>query len=158
MDRGFRDFATKHKDHFNILMPAFLDKEKQLSTRKANKSRFCTKGRHVVERVFGRLQQIYPYIAKPVSNRSLIKDHDYRDFKNICALFNEFHSCLDSDSGKEEMISQQIKSMISVHNDLADLVNGQNLNSKKSFFDDAMSLSMSESIGIDFSIIEIGQE
>ena len=106
LDIGLRDVIPELEQmNYEIFMPVFLEKgQKQLSDIQANKSRFCTKVRGIVERVFGSLQQHFPYFAKGVSNRTL--KHDFTDFLNVCAIYNEYFPRLNSDVGREIEMSK----------------------------------------------------
>ncbi|KAJ8708930.1 hypothetical protein PYW07_013534 [Mythimna separata] len=134
LDRGFRDSvpllrACNYKTH----MPASLQQgENQLSTLAANKSRAVTVCRWVVEAVNGIFKQSYKLLRHEFFNRA--SKHAMTDFRIAAALINRFHQRIRDreDAGQIlEIINHQ---NMHINNTLADFVNQNNLNRRRTDF------------------------
>lgn len=132
VDRGFRDAKTfLERKGFKVRMPELKPKsQNQLTTDQANKSRFVTKIRYMVEIVNGKLKQFRS--LDRVRQNSTLNSLE-ADFKIAASLINEFFKPPNTDSD-ETFIAQLMKSRLNKENTLQKLVEEMNLNRKTAEF------------------------
>lgn len=125
VDNGFRDVLKdiQKKD----LIP-YIPGTGQRDTMEANKARFVTKVRWVIEQVFGRLKQKFKMFAIPAHNATL--HHDYDTLLIAFSLLNLFHKPILSDK-EHENVAILMKVRMNVPNLLKNLVAHYNLSKLK---------------------------
>lgn len=124
LDRGFRDC----KEYFEakgiiVYMPFFLDRSKknnQLSTNEANRTRFVTAVRFVVEVRNGHMKTIWKIFN--MEWNSLWLPHLMVDFQICASLLNLYQGAVISNRGIEHDIAERMKSRLSARNYLAEVV------------------------------------
>jgi hypothetical protein len=107
-----------------------FEKQKQLSTIEANRSRLVTKVRWVVEVLNGRLKQ-YKHIGNIVRNTTLPNIMD--DIKIAAAIINSKYTPLVADNDNIE-IAEEMLSRINNPNTLIDIVEKNNYERKRTIF------------------------
>lgn len=149
LDRGFRDAVPKLETKYKlkVRMPALLEKsQKQLTTEQANKSRFVTKCRWVVEVLNTFLKNSFKAL-KEVPNKSL--PHTMNDYKIAGALINAFHKRLISDKENNKKIVANMKSWVNNENVLKYMYEETKLKLKSKYE------KLDSSIIFDFPILDI---
>lgn len=72
LDRGFREVvADLEAKGFKVLMPALKGKQKQLTAKQANESRFVPKVRWVVESIHGMMKKKFRLLDNILDNKLL---------------------------------------------------------------------------------------
>ncbi|XP_028165896.1 uncharacterized protein LOC114356746 [Ostrinia furnacalis] len=133
LDRGFRDVINELQGHgFVTHMPeSLLENEHQLTTQQANRSRFVTMCRWVVEVVNGRIKRDFRLFRHVFNNRAAMHLKD--DFKIGCALLNKFHVAIDDPPEALEYVAIA-KNRLFLENHLASYVENENLNRRRAIF------------------------
>jgi len=133
VDRGFRDVVKQLEERgYKVFMPALKGKRAQLRTEESNDSRWITKIRWVVEAIHGILGQKYQLLHHTLDNKLLPKIRLF--FRIACFLNNTFGKRLQSDFEVSNEIIQQMKSRRNVENSLAEEVEAQHWNRRKTQF------------------------
>ncbi|CAF1131941.1 unnamed protein product, partial [Brachionus calyciflorus] len=134
VDRGFRDavdFIQQKK--IIVKMPEFLDKsQKQLTCAQANKSRFVTKCRWVIEAINGILKESFRALSQV---RNSMLQHIMIDFKIACALVNCFRSRLISDRDNGLLIAKNMKIKFNTENELEKIIKNEEFTISQDFVD-----------------------
>ncbi|CAF5149237.1 unnamed protein product, partial [Rotaria magnacalcarata] len=116
LDRGFHDTAnTLNRLGLQVAMPGFLHNKKQHPTDEANRTRFVTKNRWVIESVNGKIKQ-WKFMTQIIQNSTIRFISDYLDI--ICALINkyQFPAVIDIENGRE--IAMNMREMLTTENRL----------------------------------------
>lgn len=110
----------------HLSMPeSVLENEFQLTTIQANRSRFVTMCRWVVEIVNGRIKRDYRLFRHVFNNRSA--PHLKEDLRIACALINKYHVVID-DHPDAALYASIAKARLLLPNHLSDFVNRENMN------------------------------
>ncbi|CAK1592551.1 unnamed protein product [Parnassius mnemosyne] len=130
LDRGFRDVINELQRYgFVAHMPeSLLENEHQLTTQQANRSRFVTMCRWVVEVVNGRVKRDFRLFRHVFNNRAAL--HLKNDFRISCALINKFHVVIENPPEALEYVRIP-KDRLSLENHLATYVEQANLNRRR---------------------------
>jgi len=131
VDRGFRD-SEKVLDDLGVCteMPKFLPKgKKQFETEDANKTRFVTKIRWVVESANSRLKQ-WKFFDKTITNTHLPQLPSY--LRIMCSIFNKFLPPLSNPNNTENdmIVAQQMMAACEKCNDLQNRIENEQIPSK----------------------------
>ncbi|CAF1418557.1 unnamed protein product [Rotaria magnacalcarata] len=116
LDRWFRDTVnTLYRLGLQVVMPGFLHNKKQLPADDANRTRFVTKNRWVIESVNGKIKQ-WKFMAQVIQHSTIRFISDYLDI--ICALINKYQcpAVKDIESGRE--IVMKMREMLTTENRL----------------------------------------
>ncbi|CAF1540494.1 unnamed protein product [Didymodactylos carnosus] len=104
VDRGFPDSAGVMQSlGFDVAMPEFLDGRRRFDTTNANRSRFVTKIRWVVECVNGKLKH-FNLLSKTLQNSTMSQVRDY--LRIACALINAYGSPMVTPSPYTDKIAK----------------------------------------------------
>lgn len=124
LDRGFRDCRNYFEAKGIIVkMPAFLDRSKknnQLSTMEANRTRFVTAVRFIVEVRNGHMKTIWKIFN--MDWNPLWLPHLMTDFRICAAILNYYHPAINSNRGIEIDITERMVRRLDVRNLLAAVV------------------------------------
>lgn len=133
LDRGFRDCVPLlEQNNYSVHVSASREEgESQLSTHAANQSRIVTICRWVVEAVNGIFKQSYRLLRREFFNRA--SKHAMTNFRVAAALINKFHQRV-TDRVDAGAILEIINRKLNTNNDLADFVNANNLNRRRTQF------------------------
>ncbi|XP_022834004.1 uncharacterized protein LOC111361820 [Spodoptera litura] len=133
LDRGFRDVIYELQEcGFVTHMPeSLLENEHQLTTQQANRSRFVTMCRWVVEVVNGRIKRDFRLFRHVYNNRAALHLKD--DFRICCALTNMFHVSIQDPPEAAEYV-RIAKNRLELENHLAIYVEQENLNRRRTNF------------------------
>lgn len=133
LDRGFRDSISLLESlNYSVHYPLSVQQgEYQLSTENANESRKVTLCRWVEEVVNGRFKRDFKLLRQEYFNRA--SKHLIIDFKVAAALLNRFHPVLVDRDDAREIISI-IQEKMFTNNSLADFVDANNLNRRRTQF------------------------
>ena len=95
LDRGFGDVINELQGcgYVTHMQESLLDNEYQLTTQQANRSRFLTMCRWVVDVVNGRIKRDYRLFRHVFNYRAALHLKD--NFKICCALINKFHKYIE---------------------------------------------------------------
>ncbi|CAF1231138.1 unnamed protein product [Rotaria magnacalcarata] len=113
---SFHDTAnTLNRLGLQVAMPGFLHNKKQHPTDEANRTRFVTKNRWVIESVNGKIKQ-WKFMTQIIQNSTIRFISDYLDI--ICALINkyQFPAVIDIENGRE--IAMNMREMLTTENRL----------------------------------------
>ncbi|XP_034839386.1 uncharacterized protein [Maniola hyperantus] len=133
LDRGFRDVVAQLQGYgYQTHMPeSLLEGQHQLTTRQANKSRCVTMCRWVVEVVNGRIKRDFKLFRQDYFNKAA--KHLMEDFRIACALTNKFHPVIEDKQEYYEYL-EIAKQRLNMPNHLADIVQREQLNRRRSMF------------------------
>lgn len=133
LDRGFRDVMSDLETYgFKAYMPeSLLEGEHQLTTLQANRSRFVTMCRWVVEIVNGRIKRDYRLFRNVFSNRAA--KHLMADLKIACALINKFHPPIEDPPHAAQYVTIA-KRRLYMPNYLSEYVELENINRRRAIF------------------------
>ncbi|CAF4452172.1 unnamed protein product, partial [Rotaria magnacalcarata] len=112
----FRDTVnTLNRLGLQVAMPSFLHNRKQLPADEANRTRFVTKNRWIIESVNGKIKQ-WKFMAQIIQNSTIRFISDYLDI--ICALINKYQcsAVKDIENGRE--IAMKMREMLTTENRL----------------------------------------
>lgn len=117
LDRGFRDSLGVLKTlGINAAMPSFLGaNQRQFDVFDANRSRFITKLRWVVESVNARLKR-FKWFSQTIQNSSLPSVPDFLAI--VAALNNCFHVPMVTPSPDDDFIVRRMNRLLTQSNDL----------------------------------------
>jgi hypothetical protein len=126
LDRGFRDSLGVLKTlGINVAMPSFLDQnQRQFDVNNANRSRFVTKLRWVVECVNARLKR-FKWFSQTIPNSSLPSLPDYTAI--VAALCNCFHIPMVVASADHDDIIRRMNTLLTQSNVLQERLMEENL-------------------------------
>lgn len=126
LDRGFRDSLGVLKAlGIDAAMPSFLDKQqKQLDVLEANRSRFVTKLRWVVESVNARIKR-FRWFSQTIPNSSLPSVPDFLAI--VAALINCFHVPMVVPSPDDDDVVRRINDLLTKSNALHERLVRNNL-------------------------------
>ena len=115
LDRGFRDSLGVLKAlGIDVAMPSFLDRNKrQLDVYDANRSRFVTKLRWIVESVNARLKR-FKWFSQTIQNSSLPSVPDF--IAIIAALSNCFHVPMITASPDDDNVVRRMNNLLTQSN------------------------------------------
>jgi hypothetical protein len=134
VDRGFRDCVEdlQNKYFIELKIPSsILDKQKQLETIEANKTRLITKCRWVIEAINRFFKETFRALGE-VKNDSLC--HTFEDYKIASAIINKFYRRMFSDGDNAKEMAIEMKKKLFCDNELKSFVE-INAFHKKSLFD-----------------------
>ncbi|CAF3548310.1 unnamed protein product [Rotaria socialis] len=116
LDRGFRDVVnTLSRLRLQVAMPGFLHNQKQFSPDEANRTRFVTKTRWVVESVNGKIKN-WKFFAQTLQNTSLPFAGNCLDI--VCALINKYYCPAIANIQDGQEIAAQMREMWKAENAL----------------------------------------
>ena len=117
LDRGFRDSLGVLKAlGIDAAMPSFLDKtQRQLNVYDANRSRFVTKLRWVVESVNARLKR-FKWFSQTIQNSSLPAVPEFLAI--VAALNNCFHVPMVTPSPDDDNVVRHMNRLLTQSNTL----------------------------------------
>jgi hypothetical protein len=126
LDRGFRDSLGVLKAlGIDAAMPSFLDKhQRQFDVYQANRSRFVTKLRWVVENVNARLKR-FKWFSQTIHNSSLPSVPDFLAI--VAALINCFHVPMIASSPDDDNVVRRMNDLLTKSNALHERLVRDNL-------------------------------
>ncbi len=111
VDRGFRDSTGVMRAlGLDVLMPDFLNGRRRFDAIEANRSRFISKIRWVVESANGRLKH-FKWLNQTIQNSTIPQIREYLQI--ACSLVNAFRSPCVSPSSNDDVIAT--KMLASLH-------------------------------------------
>lgn len=133
LDRGFRDsIPLLESCNIKVFKPETLNAgETQLTTIQANKTRFVTLCRWVVEVVNGRFKRDFKIFRQDFFNSA--SRHLMSDFKIAAALLNRFHPLIQDRPDCQEIVRRALH-YYNVPNHLAQYINDNNYNRRRVTF------------------------
>ena len=109
--QDFRDYVNAMEDlSLDVIFPPFLCGQRQFTASAANKSRFVSKVRWVVEAANAQIKQ-FKFLANIVPNSSL--PHLAQYLSIVCSIINRYRSPMKHSSVEDTVIDDQ---MISLRN------------------------------------------
>ena len=126
VDRGFRDsLGVLQALGINAAMPPFLGpNRRQLNVNDANRSRFITKLRWVVESVNARLKR-FRWFSQTIQNSALQSVSDF--LASVAALVNCFHVPMITASPDDDNVVHRMNTLLTQNNALHDRLIEKNL-------------------------------
>ena len=106
VDRGFRDSTGMMKAlGLDVCMPDFLNGRSRFDTLEANRSRFISKVRWVVESANGRIKH-FKRFNQTIQNSTIPQVRDYLQI--ACALINAYHAPTIPSSSHDDLIADSM--------------------------------------------------
>lgn len=125
VDRGFRDSTGIMKAlGLDVCMPDFLNGRPRFDTLEANRSRFISKIRWVVESANGRVKH-FKWFNQTIQNSTIPQVRDYLQI--ACALINAYHAPVTSSSTHDDFIATNMLASLHEPNLLRQRLNNEAL-------------------------------
>ena len=145
VDRGFRDSTGMMQAlGLDVCMPDFLNGRRRFDAMEANRSRFISKIRWVVESANGRMKQ-FKWLNQTIQNSTIPQIRDYLQI--ACALVNAYRQPAISSSFQDPLIAERMIACLHKPNMLRTRLDNEIL---RWFDNDASAL-------VDFPILDIDQ-
>jgi len=113
-------------------MPEFADiPSVALTTAQANRSRFVTKNRFIVELINGRIKEKFKYFGQTIQNSTI--DSLFEDFRIACGLLNLTFEPLKT-SNHDNLIVNRMIHFSNQNNPLLEVIKKENFNAQTSNF------------------------
>lgn len=145
VDRGFRDSTGMMRAlGLDVCMPDFLNGRRRFDAMEANRSRFISKIRWVVESANGRVKQ-FKWLNQTIQNSTIPQIRDYLQI--ACALVNAYRQPAISSSFHDPLIAERMTACLHKPNMLRTWLDNEIL---RWFDNDASAL-------VDFPILDIDQ-
>jgi hypothetical protein len=125
VDRGFRDSTGMMKAlGLDVCMPDFLNGRHRFDALEANRSRFISKIRWVVESANGRLKH-FKWLNQTIQNSTIPQVRDYLQI--ACALVNAYRQPAISSSSNDDQITTKMLQCLDKPNLLRARLNNETL-------------------------------